>query len=138
MKIERLIEEPGELTEESLEKLLEIKVSAGTKWELIKNNIEAGLFLRFTVTNDYDIYIAPGSHTHEGLLEDNDLDWKDCWLTNGVLKEEDSGDIVFIYHSTARVSHHRVVEKKIIDYLDKKSGVRLSSRKIKSIYSTDK
>ena len=136
MKSERFTEEPGELTEESLDKLLVVNVSAGTNWERIKNNVEAGVFLRFIVTNDFEIYLAPGSHTHEGMLEDNGLEWKNCMISNGVLREN-SGTLLFIYHSASRSALHAAVEKKIIGFLKDRSGIDLSSKKISSIYSTD-
>lgn len=136
MKLERFTE-PVELTAESLERILEVKISAGTKLEIIKTNIESGLFIRFTVSNDHDIFIAPGSHTHEGLLEDNGLEWKDCAITNGVLRENEDGSLIFIYHSTSRSILHNAVEKKILKFLEENTGVKLTSRSVSSVYSTD-
>lgn len=136
MRSERF-NEPVELTEESLERILEVRVSAGTRWEVIKTNIESGLFIRFAVSNDHDIFVAPGSHTHEGLLEDNGLEWKDCMITNGLLKENDDGSLVFVYHSTSRSILHNAVEKKILKFFEENTGIKLTSRSISSVYSTD-
>ena len=137
MRREIPTEESKELTPEDLEEDLTVKISKGTNWEMIKRNVEDQIFLRFAVTNDSKIVLAPGSHTHDGLLGDNGLDWGDCAITNGVLREEDNQSLTFIYHSTTRSPLHFAVQKKLIKYLEERSGMNLSSRKISSVYSTD-
>lgn len=126
-----------ELTGEQLEGLLEVRVSDGVKLSEIARNVRSGAALRFIVAAGFDIIIAPGSRTHDGMLEDNNLEWKDCWITNGFLAEKDDGSLEFIYHTATREPAHRIVEKKILDFLDDRIDVKLGAKKTSSTYSTD-
>ena len=137
MATEKLMKETGELSEESLARMFQVEAIDDSTQEMIKRNVEMGAFLRFVVSVKYNIYIAPGSYTHQSLVEKNGLEWSDCMVTNGVLKEEDNGDILFIYHSATRSAVHGVIEKQILGYLEKISGIKLSSRRVSSVYSTD-
>lgn len=114
-----------ELTEEQIMKLLEIKISQGTTREAIKRSIESGVWLRFVVTKDFDIFVNPGSATHEVIMEDNGIEAKDCVIDNGLLrKDEDTNELVFSYQSSPITILHLASEKKLPQFL-KEYGVGL-------------
>jgi hypothetical protein len=117
MSPEKLLEKSGELTAEDLEQVLKVGLSRGIDRQRIKNNIDTGVFLRFVVTNDFDIIMAPGSMLHDEVMENNGLDWKDCAITNGVLREGNEDNLMFIYHSTSRSVLHSAVQKKVMKSL---------------------
>lgn len=113
-----------ELTEEKLEELLEVKVSQGTTWAEIKRNVESSIFIRFIVTEDFNIYISPGNNTHDGIMEDNGLRSEDCIITNGALWEEDDDRLMFSYQATPVTILHLAAEKKIFKFFEA-NGIKL-------------
>lgn len=113
-----------ELTEEQLVELLEVKISQGTTWGEIERNIKSGIFIRFIVTEDFNIYISPGNNTHDGMMEDDGLRSEDCAITNGALFEEDDGRLMFSYQAMPVTILHLAAEKKILKFFEA-HGVKL-------------
>ena len=125
MKIEKYTptkEKNVELTVEQLERFLEVKISQGTTWQTIVRNIESGAFLRFIVTDNFDIYL--GTSIHDGIREDNGIDANDCLIDNGSFHENDDGRIQFIYYINKVTPIHVAAEKKIIRFF-KDKGINL-------------
>jgi len=123
-----------ELTEEQLEKMLSVNISENSSWGNILENIRLGAWLRFVVTKNFKIYLAPGSYKHVAIMEYNGIDPKDCLITNGGLREDDNnpGVIIFSYQASHRTLLHKVAEDRILDIL-KSKGVNFKSKKILSI-----
>lgn len=118
------------LTEEQLETLLVLDVSSGTSWVSVLENIRLGAWLRFIVTEEYNIYLAPGSYDHVQIMEDNGIDPKNCVITNGGLREDDNNPdvVIFSYQASQRTLIHKAVEDKILDAL-KARGINFKSKK---------
>ena len=115
--------------DESLDDLLEVKLSGVTTWEQIKRNVESGTWLRFVVTESLDIIIDVGSNTHEGILDDNGLEWKDLAITNAYIREDDDGkSLIFSYRSSEKGELHAAIERKILKFF-KDKGMDLSEGK---------
>lgn len=119
-----------ELTEEQLETLLILDVSSGTSWVSVLENIRLGAWLRFIVTEEYNIYLAPGSRDHVQIMEENGIDPKNCVITNGGLREDDNNPdvVIFSYQASQRTLIHKAVEDKILDAL-KARGINFKFKK---------
>lgn len=116
---------PKELTEIELGRLLEVKISQGTNWPAILRNAELGLWLRFIVTKNWDIYLDTGSNTHEGMMESNGLQHEDVVIDNGLVRENEAADrLVFSYQSSPMTSLHHAAEKKVLGFL-RSRGIKL-------------
>lgn len=107
------------LTQEQLEKLLEVKISQGTTWDNIKTYMKSNIWLRFIVTKDFNVYVDT-SNDHEGIMEDNAIEIKNCIIGNGLLREDDDGSLVFSYQSSPTTILHIAVEKKIIKFFEER------------------
>ncbi len=128
-----MIEQPPTATiekkGENLDRLLSVKISQGASENAIQRNIESGIWLRFVVTEEFDIVLDTGANSHEGIIEDNDLDPKKIVIPNGAVREDDDFSIVFSYQASSRTPLNDAVEKKLVEFL-RARGVRIDSERI--------
>ncbi len=110
-----------ELTKEEWEKLLTVVVGNNDNWEEIKRGLKLHIWLRFVVTKNLKIIIA-NKKEHPDILGDNGLEWEDCLIANGVMREdEDSLKLIFSYQGSLRTVVHDVAEDKVLDFLKKEA-----------------
>lgn len=107
------------LTQEQLENLLEVKISQRTTWDSVKMYMKFNVWLRFIVTKNFNVYVDT-SNDHEGIMEDNAIETKDCVIDNGLLREDDDGGLVFSYQSSPLTILHVAVENKIIKFFEER------------------
>lgn len=123
---EELLKEK-ELTQEELEGLLEVQISRGTTWNNIKKNMELMVWLRFIVTKDFDVYIDTSSD-HYGIMENNGIKSNDCFIDNGLLRDDSDGSLIFSYQSSPMSIIHMAAETKIMKFFENR-GIKLNKEK---------
>lgn len=76
------------------------------------------------VTKKFNVIIS-SKKEHPDILGDNNLEWKDCLIANGVIREDDDSlRLIFSYQGSPRTVVHDAAEDKILDFL-KKRGIKL-------------